>query len=81
MKDLKKSEKDLNKIFDPNRDLKDQILKDQKKRSELIDQFIKADEPNSLALWQLYDLDNKIDRNLKDLHIKLGGNSKTILDK
>ena len=78
MKELKKFEKDLNRIFDPNRDLKDQILKDQKRRSDFINQFIKEDRPNSLILWSIYNLDCNIDRDLKQLHIKLGGSDKSI---
>lgn len=59
----------------------EQLRSDLKKRSELINDFLERDKPNSLFLWAIYDLDGKIDDGLRKLHVDRGGSSKTCMDR
>ena len=59
----------------------EQLRSDLKKRSELINDFLERDKPDTLFLWAVYDLDGKIDNSLRKLHIDRGGSSKTYMDR
>ena len=58
----------------------DQLRSDLKKRSNCINNFLECDKPNALLLWSIYDLDSKIDTNLRKLHFARGRLCKTFLD-
>ena len=64
-----------------NKELKEEIVGYQKKRTKLIKLFLEENMPDSLSLWAIYDLDDRIMHCLKEIHINLGGNSKTMLDR